>query len=152
MLCSCSDLLRNKSKDFSVPGKEKISSKTQTTGGVKQFYFNPSTGTYIPIAATTSGTLNTCLKFLLKYKVTLPGLKIRVCNQKLIFLFHVQNICCGYSKKVSPSAAYKGIMYPINSLLGLCRKIVLAEITRFLWDNKVDRIKQTTLLKFVAVF
>ena len=39
-----------------------------------------------------------------------------------------------------------------NSLLGLCRKIVFAVITHFLRDNKVDRIKQTTLLKFVAVF
>ena len=48
------------------------------------------------------------------------------------------------------SAAYKHIMYPINSLLGLCRKIVLAIITHFLRDNKADRIKQTTLLKFVA--
>ena len=50
------------------------------------------------------------------------------------------------------STAYKHIMYPINSLLGLCRKIVLAVITHFLRDNKADRIKQTTLLKFVAVF
>ena len=49
------------------------------------------------------------------------------------------------------SAAYKRIMYPINSLLGLCRKIVLAVITHFLRENKADRIKQTTLLKFVAV-
>ena len=77
MLCSCSNLSRNKSNNFFIPGKEKMSSKTQTTGGVKQFYFNPSTGTYIPIAATTSGTLNTCLKFALKYKVTLPGLYIK---------------------------------------------------------------------------
>ena len=34
---------------------------------------------------------------------------------------------------------------------GLRRKIVLAVITHFLRDNKADRIKQTTLLKFVAV-
>ena len=34
-----------------------MSSKTQTTGAVKQFYFNPSTGTYIPIAAATTGTV-----------------------------------------------------------------------------------------------
>ena len=31
----------------------------------------------------------------------LPGLKIRVCNQKLIFLFLNQYICCGYSKEPS---------------------------------------------------
>ena len=48
---------------------------------------------------------------------------------------------------ISYSAAYKRIMYQINSLLGLCRKIVLAVITHFLLDNKADRIKQTTLLK-----
>ena len=75
MLMRCSyNLSKNKSEEVFVPGKEKMSSKTQTTGGVKQFYFNPSTGTYIPIAATTSGTLKPCLKFVLKYKVTLPGL------------------------------------------------------------------------------
>ncbi|XP_052275900.1 TALPID3 protein-like isoform X2 [Dreissena polymorpha] len=34
-------------------GKELMSSKTQTSGGgVKQFYFNPATGMYIPIANT----------------------------------------------------------------------------------------------------
>ena len=45
------------------------------------------------------------------------------------------------------SAAYKRIMYPINSLLGLCRKIVLAVISHISYN----RSKQTTLLKFVAV-
>ena len=30
-----------------------------------------------------------------------PGLKIRVCTKKLIFLFLIQNICCGYSKEPS---------------------------------------------------
>ena len=50
------------------------------------------------------------------------------------------------------SEAYKRIIYPINSLLGLCRKIVFAVITHFFWDNKADRIKQTTLLKFVVAF
>ena len=49
------------------------------------------------------------------------------------------------------AAAYKRNIYPINSLLGLCRKIVLAVITHLLRDNKADRIKQTTLLKFDAV-
>ena len=30
-----------------------------------------------------------------------PGLKLRVCIEKLIFLFFNQNICCGYSKEPS---------------------------------------------------
>ena len=30
-----------------------------------------------------------------------PGLQIRVCDQKLIFLFLNQNICFGYSKEPS---------------------------------------------------
>lgn len=35
-----------------------MSSKTQTSAGVQQFYFNPSTGTYIPIAsAQTAGIM-----------------------------------------------------------------------------------------------
>ncbi|XP_052767112.1 protein TALPID3-like isoform X2 [Mya arenaria] len=35
-------------------GVEKMSSKTQTgEGGVRQFYFNPATGSYIPIASTS---------------------------------------------------------------------------------------------------
>ena len=51
------------------------------------------------------------------------------------------------------SAAYKRIMYPINSLLCLCRKIVLAVISHIsLIRDNADRIKQTPLLKFVAVF
>ena len=29
------------------------------------------------------------------------GLKLRVCNRKIIFLFLIQNICCGYSKEPS---------------------------------------------------
>ena len=33
--------------------------------------------------------------------VTYPGLKLRVHNEKLIFLFLNQNICCGYSKELS---------------------------------------------------
>ncbi|XP_053401553.1 protein TALPID3-like isoform X2 [Mercenaria mercenaria] len=38
-----------------VKGTEMMSSKTQTSGGgVRQFYFNPSTGTYIPIASTAA--------------------------------------------------------------------------------------------------
>ena len=32
---------------------------------------------------------------------TYPGLQIRVCNWKLLFLFLNQNICCGYSKELS---------------------------------------------------
>ena len=39
-----------------------MSSKTQTTGPVKQFYFNPSTGTYIPIAAAAAG-INKNIKY-----------------------------------------------------------------------------------------
>ena len=31
----------------------------------------------------------------------LSGLKLRVCIEKLIFLFLNQNICCGYSKERS---------------------------------------------------
>ena len=27
-----------------------------------------------------------------------PGLKLRVCTRKIIFLFLNQNVCCGYSK------------------------------------------------------
>ena len=51
------------------------------------------------------------------------------------------------------SAAYKHIMYPINSHLGLCRKIVLAVISHIsLIRDNADRIKQTSLLKSVAVF
>ena len=30
-----------------------------------------------------------------------PGLKLRVCNKNVIFLFLNQNICCGYSKEPS---------------------------------------------------
>ena len=42
------------------------------------------------------------------------------------------------------SAAYKRIMYPINSLLGLCRKIVLAVISHIsLIQDNADCIKQT---------
>ena len=29
------------------------------------------------------------------------GLKLRVCNRKMIFLFLIQNLCCGYSKESS---------------------------------------------------
>ena len=51
------------------------------------------------------------------------------------------------------SAAYKRIMYPIISLLGLCRKIVLAVISHIsLIQDNADRIKQTPLLKSVSVF
>ena len=31
----------------------------------------------------------------------LAGLELRVCNEKIIFLFLDQNICCGYSKEPS---------------------------------------------------
>lgn len=38
-----------------VKGTEMMSSKTQTSGGgVRQFYFNPATGAYIPIASTAA--------------------------------------------------------------------------------------------------
>ena len=51
------------------------------------------------------------------------------------------------------SAAYKHIMHPINSLLGLCRKIVLAVISHIsLIRDNADRNQQTPLLKFVVVF
>ena len=32
---------------------------------------------------------------------TKTGLQLRVCIEKLIFLFLNQNICCGYSKELS---------------------------------------------------
>ena len=35
------------------------------------------------------------------FKSQMPGIKIHVHNQKLIFLFLNQNICCGYSKEPS---------------------------------------------------
>ncbi|KAL4237536.1 hypothetical protein ACF0H5_002250 [Mactra antiquata] len=39
-------------------GKEMMSSKTQTsTGGVRQFYFNPTTGTYIPVASVNTAPI-----------------------------------------------------------------------------------------------
>ena len=51
------------------------------------------------------------------------------------------------------STDYKRIMHPINSLLGLCRKIVLAVISHIsLIRDNADHIKQTPLLKFVAGF
>ena len=34
-------------------------------------------------------------------QTTLTGLKLRVRNENLIFLFLNQNICCGYSKEPS---------------------------------------------------
>ena len=34
-------------------------------------------------------------------KLIPPVLKLRMCNEKLIFLFLNQNICCGYSKEPS---------------------------------------------------
>ena len=34
-------------------------------------------------------------------KQTVSGLKLRVPNEKIIFLFLNQNICCGYSKEPS---------------------------------------------------
>ena len=44
-----------------------------------------------------------CGELVGKGKVSLSpiGLKLRVCIEKLIFLFLNQNICCGYSKELS---------------------------------------------------
>ena len=60
ILSSASALSLDKSKSVSFGqkfnnhhiGTEVMSSKTQTApSGVRQFYFNPNTGTYIPIAS-----------------------------------------------------------------------------------------------------
>ena len=41
------------------------------------------------------------MRILLSLVVQASGLSLRLCNEKLIFLFLDQNICYGYSKELS---------------------------------------------------
>ena len=76
-------------------------------------------------------------------KQRLPCVKVTVyvrcqCSENRCFwrvIDHKYQAPCSVAWCTVYSAAYKHIMYPINSLLGLCRKIVLAVITHFLWDK-----------------
>ena len=51
--------------------------------------------------------------------VSKPGLKLRVCNRIIFFLFLNQNICCGYSKepsRFSHTHPYNNEMAPLERL------------------------------------
>ena len=52
---------------------------------------------------------------------TPPGLKLRVLNENLIFLFLNQNICCGYSKE--PSQWDSSFEHPKHMLKSMGKKI-----------------------------
>ena len=51
-----------------------------------------------------------------------PGLQIRVCVVKLFSLFHIQNICCGYSKE--PSERDGSSEHPKHMFKLMGRKII----------------------------
>ena len=54
--------------------------------------FYKSVRSLVVVCATTSYVV---------HAQVFTGLKLRVCNENLIFLFLNQNICCGYSKEPS---------------------------------------------------
>ena len=58
------------------------------------------------------------------------GLQIRVHNQKLIFLFLNQNICCGYSKE--PSQGDSSFEHPKHMLKLMGKKILIILCPKFI--------------------